>query len=45
MYFDLNEFRARFNALMASVRNRIAQLDVAGDELHRSVESFTARAR
>jgi hypothetical protein len=41
--FDLNEFRAHFRALMASVRNRIAELDVAGQELTRSVDAFTGR--
>ena len=41
--FDLNEFRTRFGALMASVRNRIAELDAAGEQLHRSVVSFTER--
>ena len=41
--FDLNEFKAQFGALMTHVRNRIAELDVAGDKLHRSVTAFTAR--
>ena len=43
--FDLNEFRARFGTLMASVRSRIAELDVVGQELTRSVDAFTGRIR
>ena len=41
--FDLNEFRTRFGALMASIRGQIAELDVAGDQLRRAVAAFTGR--
>ncbi len=41
--FDLNDFRTRFGALMASVRSQIAELDVAGAQLHRAVTAFASR--
>ncbi|MDO8605376.1 MAG: hypothetical protein Q7R40_02460 [Phaeospirillum sp.] len=43
--FDLKEFKARFGTMIASIRERLSELDVASDELHRAVTTFTGRTR